>query len=58
MKRSDFETAHVSGFTSWPKRWISAPLLRTGRSRSPFFLKPAVMCSLAIISMPPEPQHG
>ena len=30
MKRSDLETAQVSGLTSWPKRWISAPGLIGG----------------------------
>ena len=58
MKRSDFETAQVSGFTSWPKRWISASSLIAGRRRSPFFRSPTVTCSFVIISMPPEPQHG
>ena len=58
MKKSDLETAHVSGFTSWPKRWMSASGLIAGRSRSPFRLGPSVMCSFAIISMPPEPQQG
>src|SRR2546425_6643360 len=55
MNRSDFETAHVSGLTSWPKRWISASLLISGRRRSPFLRRPTVMCSLVIISMPPDP---
>ena len=29
-----------------------------GGARSPFLRNPMVMCSLVIISMPPEPQHG
>ena len=57
MKKSDLETAHVSGFTSWPKRWMSACALIGGLSGSPFLRSPSVMCSLAIISMPPEPQQ-
>jgi hypothetical protein len=58
IKRSDFETAHVSGFTSWPKRWISAPVLIGGRMTSPFLRRPTVMCSFVIMSIPPEPQQG
>ena len=58
MKKSDLEIAHVSGFTSWPKRWMSACALIAGRSWSPFRRSPSVMCSFAIISMPPEPQQG
>src|ERR1700720_1371937 len=45
MKKSDFETAQVSGFTSWPKRWISAFGLIGGLRTSPFFRSPTVMCS-------------
>ena len=47
-----------SGWLSCPKRWISASWLIAGRSRPPFLRSPAVMCSLVIISMPPEPQQG
>ena len=32
--------------------------LIAGRSRSPFRFGPSVMCSFAIISIPPEPQQG
>ena len=41
MKRSDFETAQVSGLTSCPKRWISAPLWIGSRKTSPFRRTPA-----------------
>ncbi len=56
--RSDLETAQVSGFTSWPKRWISASALIGRRSTSPFLRSPTVMCSFVIISIPPEPQRS
>jgi len=58
MKRSDFETAHVSGFTSWPKRWVSTPGPTAERMRSPFRRVPTVTWSFVIVSIPPDPQQG
>ena len=48
----------LGGFTSWPNRWMSAPGFTAGAQRSPSRVSPDVRCSFAMVSMPPEPQHG